>query len=100
MKRLATSQKSNTLHAISSSTSSATVKSTQPTGAQKQKSRLSAVTTPTIARIDERQSDISSDEAEEPVPNKKCRITAIHSYTEKISNTEYLCFTCNKVLVL
>ncbi|CAF3696375.1 unnamed protein product [Rotaria sp. Silwood1] len=51
-----------------------------------------------ISHHDGTDSDISNDEADEPVPRKKRRISNIHSYVDKISNTEYLCNICSKVI--
>ncbi|CAF1495378.1 unnamed protein product [Rotaria sp. Silwood1] len=51
-----------------------------------------------ISHLHRRDSDISSDEADELVPSKKQRVSSIHSYADKISSTKYLCSVCSKVI--
>ncbi|CAF4506038.1 unnamed protein product [Rotaria socialis] len=49
-------------------------------------------------RIRQMDSDISPDEANEPMPIKRQKISLVHSYATKQSKTEYKCNHCNKVI--
>jgi len=75
-------------------------KSRQPTDTRKRTVEMSLNQTPINFRNHDTLSDISGDDAEESIPLKRRRISIIHSYAEKVSNNEYKCLLCMKVIGL
>ncbi|CAF4024027.1 unnamed protein product [Adineta steineri] len=92
MKRSATSN--------SSKGHQGTTRSTISTGSQKPKEGSLTNSTSRKSRPADTTSDISCDEADDPVPRKKARVSLIHTYADKISDTQYKCkFTlCDKII--
>ncbi|CAF1119486.1 unnamed protein product [Didymodactylos carnosus] len=100
MKRLATSQISNLVDGTASSSSFTILKDQRPNNIRKSKPELSTDETLNISRRHDTQSDVSEDDADKPVPRKKWKVSIIHSYADKLSNVEYKCTMCLRVMNL
>jgi hypothetical protein len=100
MKRSATSEKSRRVEATASSSCSTISKNQQSNNTRKSKSQLTTNEGLNISGRQDTQSDISADEADEPVSRKRPKVSIIHSYAEKLSDTEYQCTKCQKVMDL
>jgi hypothetical protein len=100
MKRLTTSQFSNIADGTASSSSSMILKNPLLNGTRNSKRGSSTNETLNISRPHDTHTDISEDEADQPVPNKKRKVSIIHSYANKLTNKEYQCTLCPKVIDL
>lgn len=100
MRRLTTSQISNLAYGTTSSLSSIIHKNQVLNSTRNLKRRSSTNETLHISRHHDTHTDISEDEADGPVPNKKQKVSIIHSYANKLSNREYQCRLCPKIIHL
>jgi hypothetical protein len=100
MKRLTTSQISNLPDRTASSSSSIIHKNQVLNGTRNSKRRSSTNEIVNISRGHDAHTDISEDEADQPVANKKRKVSIIHSYANKLTNKEYQCTLCPKVIDL
>ncbi len=81
-------------------TSNTTRQSTQSTGGKKRTLKRSLRKSTINSGNQDRLSDISGDDAEETIPLKKRRVSIIYSYADKLSEVEYRCSLCMKVIRL
>ena len=100
MKRAITSHKPNFINGTSSNSSCTTLKNKHSNDTSKSKSGLSTCDVSNASRHHDTRSDISNDENDEPVPIKKRKVSIVHSYANKISDKEYTCTICQKVIHL
>lgn len=100
MKRVTTSQISILADSNASSSLSMTLKKQALNSARNSKRRSSTNERVNISHRHDTHTDVSEDEADQPVPNKKRKVSIIHSYANKLTNKEYQCTLCPKVIDL
>ncbi|CAM4975576.1 unnamed protein product [Rotaria socialis] len=93
----ATSLKTTT-QSSTNSTLTAMHKNKQSTGTRKRAIETSSNGTQLSSRGQDTMSDVSEDDAENPVPLKKRRVSIIHTYANKLSDLEYKCSLCTKII--
>ncbi|CAF4309927.1 unnamed protein product [Rotaria socialis] len=93
----ATSLKTTTQRSTNS-TLTAMHKNKQSTGTRKRAIETSSNGTQLSSRGQDTMSDVSEDDAENPVPLKKRRVSIIHTYANKLSDLEYKCSLCTKII--
>ncbi|CAF3102323.1 unnamed protein product [Rotaria sp. Silwood2] len=92
-----TSQKI-TIQRSANSTLTTMHKSKQSTGARKRTMEISSNGTTLSSLGQDTVSDISGDDAENPIPLKKRRVSIVHTYAHKLSDLEYQCLLCMKII--
>ncbi|CAM4989069.1 unnamed protein product, partial [Rotaria socialis] len=93
----ATSQKTTTQRSANS-TSTAIHRNKQSTGTRKRTIETSSNGTQSSSRRQGTMSDVSDDDAENPIPLKKRRVSIIHTYANKLSDLEYKCTLWMKII--
>lgn len=98
MQRSSTSQKSLPVQATASNSYSTTAKNQQVNNKRKSQSQSTTNNELKILGAHDTQSDISEDEADASVSQKRRKVSVVHSYANKLPNFEYKCTVCEKVI--